>query len=176
MRLLRMLPVVFGALVLAAQASGAAPTVAIEDVDRTRTLPAGALCPFDVVLHSEGTRRTTTYTDGSGALDRFTIHLSAWKTSFTNPLTGATISTVLAGPVIVEAQDDGSALVRIPGNDTLLIERGGGPIYTDQGLIVYVAPDTVNWQEQIEVLHVAGGYGSPDDFGSFTAAVCGSID
>ena len=45
MRLLRMLPVVFGALVLAAQASGAAPTVAIEHVDRTRTLPAGALCP-----------------------------------------------------------------------------------------------------------------------------------
>jgi len=176
MRFLRMVPVGVAALVLAAQAFGAAPSVEIEHVDRTRTLPAGALCPFDVVLHSEGARRTTTYTDASGALDRFTVHLSAWKTSFTNPLTGATVSTVLAGPVIVEAQDDGTALVRIPGNDGLIVQPGGGPIYTDQGLIVYVAPDTTNWEERLEVLHVAGGYRSPDDFDSFVAAVCGSID
>src|SRR5215210_2239631 len=172
MRFLRMVPVGVAALVLAAQASGAAPSVEIEHVDRTRTLPAGTLCPFDVVLHSEGTRRTTTYTDASGALDRFTVHLSAWKTSFTNPLTGATVSTVLAGPVIVEAQDDGTALVRIPGNDGLIVAKGQGPVYSDNGLIVYVAPSVANWQEQIEVLHASGGYRSAEDF---AAAVCGAI-
>jgi opacity protein-like surface antigen len=163
------------ALILAAQAAGAAPTVAIEEVDRTRTLPAGTFCDFDVVLHSEGTSRTTTYTDQNGTFDRFTIHLSHWKTSFTNPENGATIRTVLAGPVIVGAQDDGTAVVRIPGNDGLLVAKGEGPLYTDQGLIVYLAPDAVTWQERIEVLHVAGGYRSPDDFGTFVTAVCGAI-
>jgi hypothetical protein len=162
-------------LILAAAAAGAAPTVVIEQVDRTRTLPAGTFCDFDVVLHSEGTRRTTTYTNQDGSFDRFSIHLAEWKTSFTNPANGATIRTVLAGPVIVEAQDDGSALVRIPGNDGLLVQKGEGPVYTDQGLIVYLAPDAVNWQERLEVLHVAGGYRSPDDFETFVAAVCGAI-
>ena len=163
------------ALILAGQAAGAAPTVVIEEVERTRTLAAGTFCGFDVVLHSEGTRRTTTYTDQNGNFDRFSIHLSDWKTSFTNPANGETIRTVLAGPVIVEARDDGTALVRIPGNDGLLVQKGEGPVYTDQGLIVYLAPDAVNWQERIEVLHVAGGYRSPDDFATFAAAVCGAI-
>jgi opacity protein-like surface antigen len=172
---LQVLLVTAVALILAAQAAGAAPTVAIEEVDRTRTLSAGTFCDFDVVLHSEGTRRTTAYTDQNGNFDRLTIHLSHWKTSFTNSENGATIRTVLAGPVIVEAQDDGTAIVRIPGNDGLLVAKGEGPLYTDQGLIVYLAPDAVNWEERIEVLHVAGGYRSPDDFGTFVAAVCGAI-
>jgi hypothetical protein len=176
MRLLHLLLLAGVALILSAQAVGAPPTVVIEEVDRTRTLPAGALCDFDVVLHSEGTRRTTTYTDRNGNFDRFAIHLSNWKTSFTNPANGSTIRTVLAGPVIVEARDDGSALVRIPGNDGLLVVKGEGPVYTDQGLIVYLAPDAVNWGERTEVLHVAGGYHSPDDFDTFAAAVCGAID
>jgi hypothetical protein len=172
---LQVLLVTAVALILAAQAAGASPAVAIEEVDRTRTLPAGTFCDFDVVLHSEGTRRTTTYTDQNGNFDRFAIHLSQWKTSFTNPANGAIIRTVLAGPVIVEGQDDGTAIVRIPGNDGLLVAKGEGPIYTDNGLIVWVAPDAVNWQEQIEVLNASGGYRSPDDFGTFVAAVCGAI-
>lgn len=175
MRMLHILILAAVALILSAQAAGAPPTVVIEEVDRTRTIPAGDLCDFDVVLHSEGTRRTTTYSDQNGDFDRFTIHLSHWKTSFTNAATGATISTVLAGPVIVEAREDGTALVRIPGNDGLIVVKGEGQVYTDQGLIVYVAPDAVNWQERIEVLHVAGGYRSPDDFSTFVAAVCGAI-
>jgi hypothetical protein len=173
MRMLRLFSFAAVALILSAQAAGAPPSVVIEEVDRTRTLPAGDLCNFDVILHSEGTIRTTTYTNPDGTLDRFTIHLSHWKTSFTNPVNGATIRTVLAGPVIVEARDDGTALVRIPGNDGLLVVKGEGPVYTDQGLIVYIAPDAVNWQERIEVLHASGGYRTTEDF---AAAVCGAID
>ena len=161
------------ALILAAQAAGAPPTVVIQEVDRTRTLPAGALCDFDVVLHSEGTSRTTTYTNSDGSFDRFSVHLSHWKTSFTNPATGGTIGTVLAGPVIVEALDDGTALVRIPGNDGLLVVKGEGPVYSDNGLIVWVAPDVANWQQQLEVLHASGGYRTTEDF---AASVCGAID
>jgi len=160
-------------LIAATQAVAAAPTVVAEQVDRTRTVPAGDICDFDVVLHSEGTRRTTTYTNADGSLDRFTIHLSHWKTTLTNPANGASIRTVLAGPVIVEAQDDGSALVRIPGNDGLFVVKGQGPVYSDNGYLVYVAPDPVNWQQQIEVLHASGGYRTTEDF---AAEICGAID
>jgi|SoiMethySBSTD1v2_1073268.scaffolds.fasta_scaffold152633_3 hypothetical protein len=170
---LRLIAIAVVALALAAPAAAAAPSVVIEQVDRTRTIPAGDLCDFDVVLHSEGTRRTTTFTDSGGNFDRFTIHLSSWTTSFTNPATGLTTRTVLAGPVIVEALDDGTALVRIPGNDGLFVVKGEGPVYNDNGLIVWIAPDAVNWQTQLEVLHASGGYRTTEDF---AAAVCGAID
>jgi hypothetical protein len=173
MRMLRLFFVAAVALILSAQAAGAPPSVEVVEVDRTRTVPAGDLCSFDIVLHSEGTIRTTTYTDQDGIFDRFAIHLSHWKTSYTNPANGATIRTVLAGPVIVEARDDDTALVRIPGNDGLLVVKGVGPVYTDQGLIVYLAPSAVNWQERIEVLHAAGGYRTTEDF---AAALCGALD
>jgi hypothetical protein len=70
-------------------------------------------------------------------------------------------------------QPDGTALVRIPGNDGHFVVKGEGPVYTDNGLLVYVAPDPVNWQEQVEVLHASGGYHSTEDF---VAAICGALD
>jgi hypothetical protein len=173
MRTLYVLLLATVALALAAQAAGAPPTREEVDVDRTRTIPAGGLCDFDVVVHSEGRQRTTTYTDNEGNLDRFTIHLAHWKTTLTNPANGATIRTVLAGPVIVEALADGTALVRIPGNDGHFVVKGEGPVYTNNGLLVYVAPDPVNWQVQLEVLHASGGYHSTEDF---VAAICGALD
>jgi hypothetical protein len=173
MRTLYVLLLAAVALALSAQAAGAPPTREEVDVDRTRTIPAGGLCDFDVVVHSEGRQRTTTYTDNDGNLDRFTIHLADWKTTLTNPANGATIGTVLAGPVIVEALADGTALVRIPGNDGHFVVKGEGPVYTDNGLLVYIAPDPVNWQVQLEVLHASGGYHSTEDF---VAAICGALD
>src|SRR5215216_30432 len=161
------------ALILAAQAAGAAPTRVEIDVDRTRTVPAGALCSFDFVVHSKGHQTTTTFTNPDGSFDRFTIHLSSWETTYTNPATGKSLRTVLAGPVIVEALPDGTALVRIPGNDGHFVVKGEGPIYTDNGLLVYIAPDVVNWQERLEVLHASGGYRTTEDF---VAAICGAID
>jgi hypothetical protein len=173
MRTLHLLLVAALALMLSAQAAGSPPTRVEEDIDRTRTIPAGDLCTFDVVVHSEGRSRTTTYTNPDGSLDRFTIHLAHWKTSITNPANDATISTVLAGPVIVELRPDGTALVRIPGNDGHFVVKGEGPVYTDNGLLVYIAPDVVNWQERLEVLHASGGYRTTEDF---VAAICGALD
>jgi len=74
--------------------------------------------------------------------------------------------------VIVEALPDGTARVQIPGNDPDIVARGEGPIYTDSGLIVYIAPDPENWVEQLEVLHAAGGRSESEDF---VAAVCGAL-
>ena len=169
----RVVAIAIVALALAAPAAATPPGVVIEQVDRTRTLPAGALCDFDVTLHSEGTSRTTTFTDNAGDFDRFTVHLSSWTTSFTNPATDLTTRTVLAGPVIVEALDDGTVLVRIPGNDGHFVVKGEGPVYSDNGLIVWIAPDAANWQTQLEILHASGGYRTVEDF---AAAVCGAID
>lgn len=160
------------ALILAAQAAGAPPTRTEEHVDRTRTIPAGALCPFDFVVTSEGYRTTTTFTNADGSLDRFTVHLTSWHTTYTNPANGKMLHVTFSGPVIVEALADGRALVQIPGNDPHIVDPGHGPIYTDSGLIVYIAPDVVNWEEQLEVLHAAGGRRESEDF---VAAVCGAL-
>jgi len=160
------------ALILAAQAAGAPPTRVETDVDRTRTVPAGALCSFDFVVHSEGHQTTTTFTNPDGSFDRFTIHLSRWETTYTNPANGNTLRTVLAGPVIVEALPDGRALVRVPGNDGHFVVKGEGPIYTDNGLIVWIAPSVADWPNATEILHASGGYRTTEDF---AAVICSAL-
>jgi len=160
------------ALMLSAPAAANPPTRVEEHVDRATTIPAGALCPFEFVVRSEGYRTTTTFTNAAGGLDRFTIHLTSWHTTYTNPANGKMLRVVFSGPVIVKALPDGTALVQIPGNDPLIVAPGEGPIYSDSGLIVYIAPDVVNWVEQLEVLHVAGGRTESEDF---VAAVCGAL-
>jgi hypothetical protein len=160
------------ALILSAQAAGAPPTREEVDVDRTRTIPAGALCSFDFVVHSEGHQTTTTLTNPDGSFDRFMVHLSSWETTYTNPANGKTLRTVLAGPVIVEALPDGRALVRIPGNDGHFVVKGEGPIYTDNGLIVWIAPSVAQWPNAIEILHASGGYRTTEEF---AAVICGAL-
>jgi len=160
------------ALILSAPAAANPPTRVQDHVDRTTTIPAGALCSFEFVVRSEGYRTTTTYTNSDGSLDRFTIHLTSWHTTYTNPANGNMLRVSFSGPVIVEALPDGTARVQIPGNDPHIVARGEGPIYTDSGLIVYIAPDPENWVEQLEVLHAAGGRSESEDF---VAAVCGAL-
>jgi hypothetical protein len=160
------------ALIFCASAAANPPTRVVAPVDRTTTIPAGALCPFEFVVRSEGLRTTTTYTNADGSLNGFTIHLTSWHTTYTNPANGKSLRVTLSGPVIVEALPDGRALVRIPGDDPLIVAKGEGPIYTDSGLIVYIAPDTVNWDVQLEVLLAAGGRSENEDF---VAAVCDAL-
>src|SRR5687768_12821798 len=102
------------ALVLSAPAAANPPTRVEAHVDSTRTIPAGALCAFDFVVRSEGYRTTTTFTNSDGSLDRFTIHLTSWHTTYTNPANGKMLRVVFSGPVIVEALPDGRAIVQIP--------------------------------------------------------------
>jgi hypothetical protein len=47
--------------------------------------------------------------------------------------------------------------------------------YKNSRVLEDLAGKCLDWQERIEVLHVAGGYRSPDDFASFVGAVCGAI-
>jgi len=116
-------------------ASAAAPTVVESYVNRDVTIPAGPdTCAFPIAAHVEGFRRVTTFTDNDGNVVKTTILLHAFKITYTNPLSGKSLSTPLAGPVIGEPQPDGRWLVRVPGNDGRFVAPGQGLIFANVGL------------------------------------------
>src|SRR3954451_8551855 len=106
----------------------------------TRTIPAG-LCAFPFVLHSEGTITQTTYSNGKVVKHAVDFHIT-----YTNPANGKSASTVLAGPVIIEPNGDGTVTVTINGNDGHITVPGQGTVFADVGKFVYLAdasdPDT----------------------------------
>jgi hypothetical protein len=116
----------------------AAPRVTETQIDRTRVIPADpAFCPFDFVLHSQGVRRDTTYSDG-----RVVTILHDFTVTYTNPATGKSVRTVLAGPEQVVSNPDGTITVTVNGNDGLFTIPGQGIVFGNVGRLVYVAsPD-----------------------------------
>ena len=108
--------------------------------DSTRTITA---CGFPVVIHSEGIFTTWNYFDEGGNLVRQRLHVErAFTVTWTNPVNGKSISSVLGGPVINEFAPDGTQTQIVAGRERLLIARGEGPIAAQVGRIVFVvAPD-----------------------------------
>ena len=160
------------ALILAAPAAANPPTRVQVHVDRTTTIPAGALCSFEFVVRSEGYRTTTTYTNSDGSLDRFTIHLTSWHTTYTNPANGNMLRVSFSGPVIVEALPDGTA--RGPDSRQRPAhrrERRRPDLYRQRADRLHRAgPRELG--RAVEVLHAAGGRRESEDF---VAAVCGAL-
>jgi hypothetical protein len=116
-------------------ASAAAPTVVETQVDRTRVIGASPdFCAFDFVVHTEGVRRDTTFSDG-----RVVTILHDFTVTYTNPVSGRSVRTVLAGPFEVEPNADGTITVTIDGNDGLFTIPGEGIVFGDVGRLVYVA-------------------------------------
>src|SRR4051794_25876908 len=126
------------AAVVVPTALAAPPTVTETQIDRTRTLAASPdTCPFDIVVHSTGTRRVTTYSDG-----RVVTLLPSFKVSYSNPLSGKSLTSVLAGPQKVEPNPDGTVTVTVNGNDGLFHAPHVGFLFGDVGHLVYIAsPD-----------------------------------
>jgi hypothetical protein len=167
-----LLGALLAAVALAASPAGAAPpTVTEVAVNRTFHFAAGAACSFPLTVHNEGIQRTTTFVDAAGNVTRTTIVLIDFTQSYTNDATGATMSTPLAGPAIVEPNGDGTVTTRIPGNDGRLVLPGTGFIYGDVGLIVFTAPADSPFT-QLDVLMLTGHYESPD---LYLEAVCSSL-
>ncbi len=121
---------------LAVPLAGANPPTATEtQVDRDVLIAASPdTCPFDIVAHLEGTRVVTDFTDKNGTLVRRVIHLRAFTITYTNPLSGRSLSTPLAGPAIGEPQADGTWLVTVPGNDGRFVIPGQGIVFANVGL------------------------------------------
>ena len=125
--------VVVGALLaLAPTAAADQPVRSEQHFDRTRT--ATGFCPFPIVIHSEGTFTETVFSNGKDV-----THAVAVKITYTNPANGRSVSTVLAGPFIVEPNGDGTVTVTIHGNDAHETVQGEGTIYASVGTLVYIA-------------------------------------
>src|SRR5262245_52484536 len=93
--------------VLAPGAVADPPATTVTHVDRTFTVPAGpGTCPFPFTGHTEGTFRETVFSSGRDVTHAVDIHIT-----YTNPATGKTLTTVLAGPFIVEPNGDGTVTV-----------------------------------------------------------------
>ena len=162
-KLLAFIVVAIAAAAAAATVGAATPTVTEANIDRTFHFAAGDACSFPLTIHNEGRRRITTYTDQQGNITRTTIHLNSFTQSYTNDLTGKTLSTPLAGPEIIEQNADGTVTTRVPGNDGRIVVPGQGFVYGDVGLIVFT---------QLDVIMLTGHYESPD---LYLEAVCASL-
>lgn len=111
------------------------PVTTLTNLDRTGTIPAGPnTCPFPFVFHTEGTLRETVFSDG-----RDVTHAVDFHVTYTNPANGKTLTTVLAGPIVVEPNGDGTVTVTVNGNDGHLTAPGQGSIFAAVGKLVYVA-------------------------------------
>lgn len=122
-------------LALAPVAAADKPVTTELELDRTGTVPAGPnACPFPFTFHTVGTLRETVFSDG-----RDVTHAVSFKVTYTNPANGKQLTTVLAGPIVVEPNGDGTVTVTINGNDGHLTAPGEGSIFAAVGRLVYTA-------------------------------------
>lgn len=120
---------------LASTAAADQPVTTEQHVDRTRTIAASPdTCPFPFIVHTEGTFRTTVFSNGKAVAHTVDFHIT-----YTNPANGKTLTTVLAGPFIVDPNGDGTVTVTINGNDGHLTVPGSGTVFADVGKLVYIA-------------------------------------
>ena len=149
-----------------------APTVTATEVNRDVVIAASpATCPFNIVAHLEGTRVITDFTDRDGNLERRVILLRAFTITYTNPLTGKSLSTPLGGPAIGEPQADGTWLVTVPGNDGRFVVPGEGIVFANVGLRIGVHLGAFPSATIDEIIKSVG----IQDASEFPA-VCGGLD
>ena len=126
--------VVTGLLGLAPTAAADQPVTSEVHIDRTTTFPAGRFCPFAFTAHTTGTFRETVYSSGKDVTHAVDFHIT-----YTNPANGKSLTTVLAGPFVVEPNGDGTVTVTINGNDGHITQPGEGTIFAAVGRLVYIA-------------------------------------
>ena len=134
-------------------ASADQPTTTETQFDRTRTFPAGTFCPFAFVAHTEGTIRETVFSNGKDVQRAVDFHIT-----YTNPVNGKSVSTVLAGPFIEVPNGDGTVTVTINGNDGHETVPGQGTIWANVGKLVYIA-DPASPEVPLTILKSSGQQG-----------------
>ncbi|HYZ79367.1 MAG TPA: hypothetical protein VE596_18545 [Gaiellaceae bacterium] len=141
------------AVVLAAASTAAAdaPTVTITPWDRTRVIAASPeTCPFDIVVHSQGTFREEVFSSGRDVTTVENFHLT-WS----NPLSGKSLASPLAGPFVVEPNGDGTVTVTINGNNGRFVAPRYGLLFADVGRLVYIA-DPNDLSTPLQILQSTG--------------------
>jgi hypothetical protein len=135
-----------------------APAVVSFQIDSTRTLSTAETgCAFLVLRHSEGVYHIRTFYDADGQVTRIVNYVSDYKVTDTNPLTGKSLTSALAGPLIIEPYAGGTVLVTIPGNDGHISAVSEGVIWSNVGRLVYIATADDPFTP-IEILTVKGLY------------------
>jgi hypothetical protein len=138
------------ALATTAGAAATAPTVTVTEVDRTRVLAASpTTCSFDFVIHTEGFRQDIVFADGTHFI---MVH---FHVTYTNPVSGQSVSTPLAGPVIIEPNGDGTVTVTIDGNDGRFTDEGQGLVFATVGRLVSIA-DPADPFAPLQILQASG--------------------
>jgi hypothetical protein len=156
----RALPIALASLfVLAPVAFAAEPTIEKIPFDDTHIFAAGTRCTFEVDAHRTGILTIKTWTDSSDAIVRQTLTWNGAKIEYVNPANGKSVTTLLAGPAIVEPLGDGTDLVRVPGNDQAVVMPGVGFIDGRTGLSVTIQDDITG--EILDVLQLSGHQTAP---------------
>lgn len=126
-----------GLLAAAGPAAAAGPVITTIAVDDSRVFPAGTRCEFELHAARTGGLVIKQWFDEAGNLDRETDTWTDGKIVWTNPATGKSFTTLLAGPFIYEDNGDGTGTVRVPGNDQAIVVPGSGFLVGKTGLAVF---------------------------------------
>jgi hypothetical protein len=135
-------------LALAPTAAADQPVTTVTSFDRTRTFTQ--FCAFPFVAHTVGTFRETVYSNGRDVTHAVDFHIT-----YTNPANGKSLTTVLAGPFIVEPNGDGTVTVTVNGNDGHITAPGEGTIFAAVGKVVYIA-DAASPEVPLTILKSTG--------------------
>ena len=72
-------------------------------------------------------------------MTRTIVTVHDFHITWSNPPTGKTLTSPLAGPFIIEPNDEGTVTVTINGNDGRFVVPGEGIVFGAVGRLVYVA-------------------------------------
>ena len=121
-------------------------------VSDTAVFPAGTRCPFELHGARTGTLTIKQWFDGTGALVKETDTWNGAKIVWSNPATGKSFTVLLAGPFIYQDNGDGTATVKIPGNDQAIVVHGSGFLVGRTGLAIYLVDSSTGAIIDVEKL------------------------
>jgi hypothetical protein len=112
-----LMPALLGALVLALAGPAAADKPLIEHIrfdNETERIPAGDLCEFDVLATMSGRLRVATFLNEDGSLRRV-MENPSFVTTYTNPLTGNSVTSPDRGLDKITFNEDGMITIHGTG-------------------------------------------------------------
>jgi hypothetical protein len=93
------------------------------------------------VVHSSGTFTSKTYFDEAGNPTHNVLTVSDFHVEWSNPISGKSLTTPLAGPFVTTYGPDGSATITVPGNDGRFVVASEGIVFGTVGLLIYNVED-----------------------------------
>jgi hypothetical protein len=128
------------------------PVITTIPVDDTAVFPAGTRCPFELHAARQGTLVIKQWFAADGTLLRETDTWTPGVIQWWNPATGKSFTTRLAGPFQYQDNLDGTATVRVPGNDQAIVIPGHGFIVGHTGITILLVDSVTGGVIDVEKL------------------------